>query len=56
MTDPQLDSAADTSADEERRAFLAKIGKGAMVAPAAALLLAATTRKASANPYSPPPQ
>jgi hypothetical protein len=46
---------ADPSIDDERRAFLARAGKFAVAAPAAALLLAATATKGHAVSGAPPP-
>lgn len=46
---PERDQHAD---DASRRQFLAKAGKAAAVAPAAALLLAAHAKSASAADYS----
>ena len=49
MTDQTPPTANDDAKTDERRTFLAKAGKIGIAAPAAALLLAATGRKASAT-------
>jgi hypothetical protein len=48
---PQIDQAADaaSSTSEDRRAFLARATGLAVTAPAATLLLAASTRRAGAS-------
>ena len=56
MTDQTPPAAYGDAKSDERRAFLAKAGKIGVAAPAAALLLAATGRKALAREYGPPPQ
>jgi hypothetical protein len=47
MTEQDKTNQTDQQPSEDRRAFLAKAGKTALAAPAAALLLAATGAKAS---------
>ena len=55
MSDQTPPTAIDDDKTDERRDFLAKAGKIGIAAPAAALLLAATGRKASAtNRYQVP--
>ena len=48
MSDMNNETDGRQPAAEDRRAFLAKAGKVAVAAPAAALLLAATTQRATA--------
>jgi|HubBroStandDraft_5_1064220.scaffolds.fasta_scaffold3470304_1 hypothetical protein len=56
MIDQSKTDQAGQQVSEERRAFLAKAGKVATAAPAAALLLAATATKSSAvSGFVPPP-
>jgi hypothetical protein len=43
------------SSGEARRAFLGKAGRASLAAPAASLLLAASTRESLAVPYTTPP-
>jgi len=45
-----------TNDDEDRRSFLEKAGKAAFTVPAAAMLLAAASKGAMANPYGRPPR
>jgi hypothetical protein len=52
MTDKTDTPVVTETADDARRAFLTRAGKVAVVAPAAALLLAASTRMGHAVPPS----